>query len=155
MRALIQRVAWARVLVDGATVGEIGKGFLVLLGVHKDDTLSELTLLAEKVAVIRAFEDSAGKMNLALAEVGGSVLLVSQFTLLADTKHGRRPSFTDAMEPVVAKGMVERFAQLLKAKGLPVEQGVFGADMRVELCNEGPVTLMLDTAEWARQKGSN
>ena len=138
--------------MDGACVGEIAKGFLVLLGVHKDDTESDLATLAEKVAVVRAFEDAAGKMNLALGDVGGAVLLVSQFTLLADTKHGRRPSFTEAKEPLVAKAMVERFADALKARGLTVEQGVFGADMRVELCNEGPVTLMLDTAEWKRGK---
>lgn len=152
MRALIQRVAWARVRVNGATVGEVSKGFLVLLGIHRDDTSAELQALAEKVAVVRCFEDEAGKMNLALADVGGAVLLVSQFTLLADTRHGRRPSFTDAMEPAVAREMVERFAQLLKSRGVQVEQGVFGADMKVELCNDGPVTLMLDTAEWIRPK---
>lgn len=151
MRALVQRVAWARVKVDECVVGEVGRGFLVLLGIHKDDGEAELNLLADKVVGVRCFEDSAGKMNLALADVGGKVLLVSQFTLLADTRHGRRPSFTDAKAPAEASPMVQRFAQRLASQGIEVQQGIFGADMKVELCNDGPVTLLLDTDDWKRK----
>ncbi len=151
MRALVQRVVWAKVKVEGLVVGEVGKGYLVLLGVHKDDTAAELNLLAEKLVGLRAFEDEAGKMNMALADVGGAVLLVSQFTLLADTRHGRRPSFTEAKAPGEASAMVQTFAQRLTQAGVAVAQGVFGADMKVELCNDGPVTLLLDTDDWKRK----
>ncbi len=150
MRALLQRVTRASVTVGGVCTGSIDKGFLVLLGVKTGDTQADLKALADKIAGLRIFEDSQGKMNLSLGDVGGSILLVSQFTLFADTKRGRRPGFSLAMEPVGAKEMVALFASVLRSHGIAIEEGVFGADMKVELCNDGPVTIMLDTEEWKR-----
>lgn len=145
MRAVVQRVREARVEVEGETVGEIGRGFLVLLGVAKGDTPREAEWMAQKLAGLRLFEDAAGKMNLGLEEVGGGILLVSQFTLLGDCRKGRRPSFTEAAPPEEADRLYQLVAGKLKANGLRVETGVFQAHMQVHLTNDGPVTLLLDT----------
>lgn len=144
MRALLQRVSQARVMVDGRVVGAIGRGYVVLLGVTHGDGEAEATWLANKIAGLRLFEDRAGKMNLALEDVGGSVLVVSQFTLYADARKGRRPSFTDAAPPEQAEPLVATFAEHLRRDGLTVETGEFGAMMMVEIHNDGPVTLMLE-----------
>lgn len=144
MRALLQRVSQARVMVDGRVVGSIGRGYVVLLGVTHGDGEAEATWLANKIAGLRLFEDRAGKMNLALEDVGGSVLVVSQFTLYADARKGRRPSFTDAAPPEQAEPLVATFAEHLRRAGLTVETGEFGAMMMVEIHNDGPVTLMLE-----------
>jgi D-tyrosyl-tRNA(Tyr) deacylase len=147
MRAVIQRVSSAQVTVNGEIVGRVGRGFLVLLGVTAADGEAEALLLARKVAGLRVFEDPDGKMNLALAEVGGAVLAVSQFTLYGDVRKGRRPSFIAAARPEQAQPLYERFCSLLRAEGMDVEQGVFGAEMQVALVNDGPVTIWIDTAE--------
>lgn len=144
MRALLQRVAEARVEVEGRTVGSVGRGFLALLGVEKGDGEGEADLLAERVAHLRVFEDAEGKMNLAIGEAGGAVLLVSQFTLCADTRRGRRPSFDGAAPPEVARALVERVAGRLRALGLEVATGSFGASMRVHLVNDGPATFLIE-----------
>jgi D-tyrosyl-tRNA(Tyr) deacylase len=146
MRAVLQRVRRAAVTVGGETVGAVGAGWLVLLGVAPADTAAEVTWLADKVANLRAFEDNDGKMNRSVLDVGGGVLVVSQFTLYGDCRKGRRPSFTGAAPPAVAEPLYERFAAELRAAGLPVATGRFGADMQVELVNDGPVTFVLDTA---------
>ncbi len=147
MRAVVQRVSQASVVVDGTVVGAIGVGFLVLLGITHEDGEAEARWLARKIAGLRVFEDQAGKMNLSLADVGGGALVVSQFTLYGDLRKGRRPSFVRAARPEHAKPLYERFCQLLAQEGIPVEQGVFQAHMEVALVNHGPVTLWLDTAE--------
>lgn len=144
MRALLQRVSQARVLVDGEVVGEIGRGFVVLLGVTHSDTESKAIWLANKVAGLRLFEDSDGKMNLGLVDVAGGVLVVSQFTLYGDARKGRRPSFSEAARPEKAEPLVICFAEQIRQKGLKVQTGIFGAMMQVEICNDGPVTLMLE-----------
>src|SRR5512137_252324 len=146
MRAVIQRVNRASVTVDGQIVGQIGRGFLVLLGVTHDDGRAEADWLARKIAGLRIFEDDAGKMNLGLAEMGGAVLVVSQFTLYGDARKGRRPDFLRAARPEVAEPLVDCFVEALRGAGLPVETGRFRAVMEVELVNDGPVTLWLDTA---------
>lgn len=145
MRAVLQRVASAAVTVEGKTVGEIGHGLLVLLGVASEDTVAAADYLAEKTAGLRIFEDRAGKMNRSVAEVGGSVLVVSQFTLLADCRQGRRPSFAAAAPPAAAIPLYERYLHGLRAAGLPVATGVFQAEMAVRLVNQGPVTIVLDS----------
>ena len=145
MRAVIQRVSRAAVRVDRVTVGAIECGFLVLLGVTHADGRAEAEWLAYKVAGLRIFEDDTGKMNLGLSDVGGAVLVVSQFTLYGDARKGRRPSFTDAAHPQQAEPLVDYFATRLREEGLQVETGVFGAMMEVELVNDGPVTLLLDS----------
>ncbi len=145
MRAVLQRVGRASVTVGGEVVGRIGAGWLVLLGVAKGDADDDADRLAEKVAVLRAFGDDDGKMNRSVAEAGGSVLVVSQFTLLADCRTGRRPGFADAAEPAEAERLYLRFVDRVRAAGLAVETGVFRADMQVELVNDGPVTLLLDS----------
>ena len=145
MKAVIQRVSHASVVVEGETVGRIGTGFLVLLGAGRDDTDEDARYVASKIATMRIFSDAEGKFNLALADVGGSILLVSQFTLYADTRKGRRPSFTDAASPEQAQGLVDRCAQLLRDEGIQVETGRFGAHMEVSLLNDGPVTILLDS----------
>ena len=147
MRVLLQRVARASVHVDDSPVANIGRGFLVLAGVGHDDGPSEAERLAEKIATLRVFADDQGKMNLALDDVGGEVLVVSQFTLYADVRKGRRPSYTDAAAPEPAAALVEALAAGLERRGVAVGRGVFGADMQVELVNDGPVTLLLDTAD--------
>lgn len=146
MRAVVQRVSAASVTVDGAVVGQIARGLLILLGVGQGDTRAEAVLLAEKIANLRIFADDAGRFNRSALDIGGAALVVSQFTLYADTRRGRRPSFTDAALPDVAAPLVEMFAAELRARGLAVEQGVFGAHMDVMLHNDGPVTIVLDSA---------
>jgi D-tyrosyl-tRNA(Tyr) deacylase len=145
MRAVLQRVSRASVEVDGAIVGRIGAGWLVLLGVARGDTEDDATRLAEKVVGLRAFEDQDGKMNRSVAEAGGKVLVVSQFTLLGDCRKGRRPSFDEAAPPEEAERLYRLFADQVAAAGIPVETGVFRAMMNVELINDGPVTLLLDS----------
>jgi D-tyrosyl-tRNA(Tyr) deacylase len=145
MKAVIQRVTRASVEVECRMVGTIGEGLLVLLGVAKGDTESDCRFLAEKLRSLRIFSDAAGKMNRSLTDVGGSVLLVSQFTLLGNTKNGRRPSFDEAAPPDEAKRLYERLAAALRAQGTPVETGVFAAHMKVELLNDGPVTFLLES----------
>lgn len=151
MKAVIQRVLNAKVTVNEQITGEIGKGFLVLLGVMEDDTENEMKLLAKKVAQLRVFEDENEKMNLSLGDVGGSVLVVSQFTLCADVSHGRRPSFIKSARPERAKKLYEQFVCELHEWGIDnVQTGIFGADMAVELLNDGPVTIIMDTDEWKK-----
>jgi D-tyrosyl-tRNA(Tyr) deacylase len=146
MRVLIQRVSRAAVRVDGVAAGRIDGGLLVLLGVgHGDDETTALSM-AGKVADLRIFRDEAGKTNRSLLEVGGAALVVSQFTLFADTRKGRRPSFLDAAPPDLGASLYERFMGALEARGIRVERGVFGAEMAVELVNDGPMTIWLDSA---------
>ncbi len=145
MRAVVQRVSRAEVRVDGRATGAVGRGLCVLLGVAREDGEADARLLADKVAQLRIFEDAAGKMNLAVGEVGGGALVVSQFTLLGDARKGNRPSFTGATPPEAASALYARFCALLRDKGLRVATGVFRAHMEVELVNEGPVTLLLDS----------
>src|SRR6266704_967366 len=145
MRALIQRVSRARVTVDEKVVGEIGRGMLVLLGVGMGDGEAQVKTVADKIVHLRIFEDDEGKMNRSLLEVGGQVLVVSQFTLYADVRRGRRPSFTDAAPPSLAQPLVERFKAAITAYGLTVAGGIFGAYMEVELLNYGPVTIWMDS----------
>ena len=144
MRAVLTRVKYASVTIDGEVVGKIGQGFLILLGVGPEDTEETCRVLAEKALGLRIFEDENGKMNLSVQDVGGSILLVSQFTLLGDARKGNRPSFTGAAVPEKAIPIYERVISEL-AKRLPVQTGVFGADMQVELVNDGPVTILLDS----------
>ena len=145
MRAVVQRVTSARVRVDGRLVGEIGRGLLVFAGVEKGDGAEDVAYVAGKVSDLRIFEDAAGKMNLSIKESAGAVLVVSQFTLCGDCRRGRRPSFDDAESPAAAKVMYERLIDALRAGGVPVETGEFQADMAVELINDGPVTMLLDS----------
>jgi D-tyrosyl-tRNA(Tyr) deacylase len=145
MRAVVQRVSSASVTVAEKVVGQIDRGYLILLGVEVGDTDKEAHWLAEKVAGLRLFEDEAGKMNLALAEVGGAALVVSQFTLLGDCKKGRRPSFIRAAAPEEANRLYLLFSQVLREQGLTVANGQFQAHMEVRLCNDGPVTLIVET----------
>jgi D-tyrosyl-tRNA(Tyr) deacylase len=144
MRAVCQRVSEARVLVDGSVVGEVGAGLVVLLGVERGDIEPDAERLAGKVARLRIFEGETGHFDLSLVDVGGSALVVSQFTLIADTRKGNRPSFTRAAPPEEADPLYERFCAALAAEAVPVERGVFGARMAVELVNDGPVTIVLD-----------
>lgn len=145
MRAVVQRVSSASVTVNGTMVGQIGRGFLVLLGITHEDGETEAAYLARKIAGLRLFEDAEGKLNLDLAEVGGAVLAVSQFTLYGNARKGRRPSFIEAARPEQANLLYQRFCELLAEEGIPVQQGIFQAEMQVALVNEGPVTLWLDT----------
>jgi D-tyrosyl-tRNA(Tyr) deacylase len=147
MRACIQRVSSARVVVDGQIVGEIGRGLLVLLGVAANDGDQDLPWLIDKVVGLRVFEDPEGKMNLALADVGGELLVVSQFTLLADCRKGRRPSFIAAAPPEQAERVYEQFVAAARARGVRVATGRFRTHMHIELVNDGPVTLLIDSAE--------
>jgi D-tyrosyl-tRNA(Tyr) deacylase len=144
MRVLLQRVSKASVRIDDRIAGEIGRGFCLLVGFTHGDTPDQVDWMAEKVAGLRLFTDSQGKMNLGLEEVGGAVLVVSQFTLYGDSAKGRRPSFIDAARPDTAIPLYERFLTALRERGLTVASGEFGADMQVEIHNDGPVTLILD-----------
>ncbi|MBQ6471257.1 MAG: D-tyrosyl-tRNA(Tyr) deacylase [Victivallales bacterium] len=144
MRAFIQRVTEASVRIDGKTVGQIGAGLLVLLGVKTTDTRAEADWLAEKLPALRIFEDSGGKMNLSLLETGGELLVVSQFTLYGDARKGRRPSYIDAAPPALSEPLYEYFVEKLRTAGLTVATGQFGADMKVSLVNDGPVTILLE-----------
>ena len=149
MKAVLQRVLSASVDCDGKTVSSIGKGFMVLLGVTKDDTAEEADILAAKIVGLRIFSDENGKMNLSLSDVSGEILVVSNFTLCADCSHGRRPSFFDAQRPNEANALYEYFIRRLKFYGVEkVGTGVFGGHMQVHIENEGPVTLILDTEDW-------
>jgi D-tyrosyl-tRNA(Tyr) deacylase len=146
MRIVLQRVSRASVTIGGRVAGEIGPGFCLLVGFTHADTPAQVDWMAEKVAGLRLFSDADGKMNLGLDEVGGAVLVISQFTLYGDSAKGRRPSFIDAARPETAIPLYDRFLAALRARGLPVAAGEFGADMQVEIHNDGPVTLILDRA---------
>jgi len=145
VRVVLQRVSEARVRVDGEVVGEIGAGLMILLGVGRDDTESDAGYLADKIAGLRIFEDDQGKMNRSVAELGGGGLVVSQFTLYGDCRKGRRPGFSAAAPPERANQLYLEFAARLQARGLTVATGIFQADMQVELVNDGPVTMILDS----------
>jgi len=147
MRAVVQRVSRAKVTVSGGITGEIGLGLLVLLGVGAGDTRAEADYLAEKTIGLRIFEDAGGKMNLSVAEVGGALLVVSQFTLYGDARRGRRPSFDAAAPPAQARELYEYFVEKVRAAGLRTETGRFQETMQVELVNQGPVTILLDSAK--------
>jgi D-tyrosyl-tRNA(Tyr) deacylase len=144
MRVVLQRVTRASVSIDGRVAGAVGRGFCLLVGLTHGDTDAAVDWMAEKVAGLRLFPDADGKMNLGLDEVGGGVLVISQFTLYGDTAKGRRPSFTDAARPETAIPLYQRFVGALRARGLEVATGEFGADMQVEIHNDGPVTLILE-----------
>ena len=146
MRAVVSRVAWARVVVDGEPTGEIGPGLLVLVGVTHDDTEADAAWLAAKLAALRVFDDGQGRMNRSLTEAGGAALVVSQFTLYGDARKGRRPSYVAAAPPEVAAPLVEAVAKALAGAGVPVASGRFGAHMLVESAGDGPVTILLDSA---------
>lgn len=152
MRAVLQRVKHAKVTIDGKVSGEIGTGFLILLGVAPEDTPEEALYLAKKCVGLRVFEDENDKMNLALADVGGKILAVSQFTLYADCRKGKRPNFTRAAKGDQARELYEYFVDCCRGLGVETQTGEFGADMKVELLNDGPVTIMLDTDELIRKK---
>ena len=145
MRAVIQRVSQAKVVVDDNTVGQIGKGFMILLGVHEQDTQTDVDYLVGKISKLRVFEDDQQKMNRSIIDVGGEILSISQFTLFADTKKGNRPSFVQAAKPDVAIPLYEAFNEGLRQTGIPVETGIFGADMKCHLVNDGPVTIIIDS----------
>jgi len=144
MRAILQRVSKASVTVEGQVISSIGPGLLILLGIGHGDGEEQAAFLADKIANLRIFEDEAGKTNLSVLDVKGEAIVVSQFTLYADTRKGRRPSFTDAALPDVAAPLVERFVELLRAQGVPTQTGQFGAHMQVEIHNNGPVTIWLE-----------
>jgi D-tyrosyl-tRNA(Tyr) deacylase len=147
MRALLQRVSHASVTVDGNVIGQIGQGLLVLLGVGQEDSEVQVKTLADKIVHLRIFGDNEGKMNRSLLDVGGQALVVSQFTLYADVRKGRRPSFTDAAPPSLAEPLVERFKEAIADYGLAVASGIFGAYMQIDIRNEGPVTIWMDSEE--------
>lgn len=144
MRALLQRVSSGNVIVDGVTVAEIGQGLVVLLGIAPGDGEEQARYLVEKIANLRIFEDAEGKLNLSLLDIGGEAIVVSQFTLYADTRKGRRPSFTDAALPETASPLVNRFVELLSAQGVQTQMGIFGAHMLVNIANDGPITIWLE-----------
>lgn len=144
MRALLQRITQARVSVDGRTIAECGPGLVILLGIGHTDGEEQAAFLAQKIATLRIFEDSDGKFNRSILDVSGEAIVVSQFTLFADTHKGRRPSFTDAALPETASPLVERFVELMQAQGVPTQKGEFGAHMLVEIHNDGPVTIWLE-----------
>ncbi|MFH1502026.1 MAG: D-aminoacyl-tRNA deacylase [Candidatus Eisenbacteria bacterium] len=154
MRAVLQRVSSGRVAVDGDVVGEIGPGLVVLLGVAHGDGEAEARWMADKLCELRIFRDDAGKMNLSLEDTGGSVLLVSQFTLVSDCRRGRRPSFAHAAGPELGEQLYLRVGELIRGRGVPVETGVFGARMAVSIENDGPVSFVLDTPEREADTGA-
>lgn len=151
MKAVIQRCISASVIADGNPAGSINKGLLVLVGVTEADTSAEAELLANKVSALRIFTDDNDKMNLSVADVGGSILAVSNFTLCADSRKGNRPSFSAAMEPNSANDLYEEFCKRIESNGIPVQKGVFGADMQVSMVGDGPVTIVLDTDIWSKK----
>lgn len=144
MRALLQRVSSAKVIVDDQTTAQIGHGLVILLGIGREDGEEQAVYLSEKIANLRIFEDKAGKTNLSILDVSGEAIVVSQFTLYADTRKGRRPSFVYAGAPAIAEPIVKRFAELLRASGVPTQTGQFGAHMLVEIHNDGPMTIWLE-----------
>ena len=148
MKAVIQRVLRASVTADGVPAGKCGHGLLLLVGVVPEDTARDADILAAKIAKMRIFTDDADKMNLSVLDIGGSVLAVSNFTLAADISHGNRPSFTSAAKPDAANPLYEHFCDALRALGVPVETGVFGADMQIDTVCDGPVTILEDSAMW-------
>ena len=152
MRAVVQRVTDGSVTIEDRVRGKIGKGFVVLLGIHTDDTPEMVDFFADKIVNLRVFEDEAGKMNRSLLDAGGAILLVSQFTLYADCSHGRRPSFIEAARPEKAIPLYERMIERLRGYSIPVETGEFGADMQVRILNDGPVTIVLDSNDIYRKK---
>jgi D-tyrosyl-tRNA(Tyr) deacylase len=147
MRAVIQRVKWAEVEVEGRIVGRIEQGALVLLGVHQSDTADQARWLAQKIAHLRFFEDESGKLNKSVLEIGGAMLVVSNFTLYGDCRKGRRPSFTESASFEQGQTLYEQFCAYLQAEGVPIQTGVYGAEMQVRLQNDGPVTLIVETPE--------
>lgn len=147
MRVVIQRVSQAEVVIENQSVGKIERGFMILVGIHEEDGPEDVDYLVRKISKLRVFEDEAGKMNLGIQEINGSILSVSQFTLYADTKKGNRPSFIEAARPEKAIPLYESFNQQLRDLAIPVETGEFGADMSVSLVNDGPVTIIIDTRE--------
>lgn len=154
MRAVVQRVSGASVAVSGETVGKCGRGFLILLGVAKGDTEADADVLAAKLSKLRVFEDGNGKMNLSLSDIGGELLIISNFTLYADCRHGNRPDFLMAEVPTEAKRLYEYFTDRMKTlSGCPTETGIFGADMKVSIENDGPVTLVIDSPDLMKKKG--
>ena len=154
MRAVVQRVSGASVAVSGETVGKCGRGFLILLGVAKGDTEADADVLAAKLSKLRIFEDGNGKMNLSLSDIGGELLIISNFTLYADCRHGNRPDFLMAEAPAEANRLYEYFTDRMKTlSGCPTETGIFGADMKVSIENDGPVTLVIDSPELMKKKG--
>ena len=144
MRAVVQRVKQGSVTIAGERVAEIGQGMVILLGVGPEDGESQAEALARKIANLRIFSDAEDKMNLSLLDIGGKAIVVSQFTLYANTRKGNRPSFVDAAPPEIASPLVDRFVELLRGEGVPVQTGEFGADMLVEIANDGPVTILLE-----------
>ncbi len=147
MRALLQRVSRASVTVEEQVVGQIGWGLLIFLGVGQGDGEAQVKVLADKIVQLRIFGDEAGKMNRSLLDIQGEVLVISQFTLHADVRRGRRPSFTNAAPPSIAEPLYEHFKEIIASYGLTVASGIFGASMQIELCNEGPVTIWMDSEE--------
>jgi len=145
MRAVVQRVSQANVKVDGKIVGEINKGLLVFLGVGKEDDEKDLDYMIDKILGLRIFEDENGKLNLSLMDIQGELLVISQFTLYGNVKKGKRPSFTDAADPDIANKYYELFIEKAREKGVKTEHGIFGADMKVSLINDGPVTILIDS----------
>ena len=152
MRGVVQRVKYSSVTVNGEIIGKIDKGLLVLLGVTHTDSEKEINWLAKKIKDLRIFEDQDGKMNLGLEEINGELLTISQFTLYGDCIKGRRPGFVDAAKPDLAKPLYEKFLEKCRSFGIKTEAGIFGADMKVELLNDGPVTLIIDTKDVANLK---
>ena len=153
MRAVIQRVSQASVTVKGRVVGAIQRGLVILVGVRAGDTESEAQWMASKIATLRIFDDDEGKLNRSVQDVGGSILVISQFTLYGDARKGRRPSYTDAAPPEVAEPLIHRLVELLEAEGVPVQTGVFRAHMLVEIHNDGPVTILLEQDARSKRQG--
>ncbi|WP_195989229.1 D-aminoacyl-tRNA deacylase [Clostridium sp. D53t1_180928_C8] len=147
MRAVVQRVTYSSVEVDGAIVGEINKGFNVLLGISKEDTEEDMKYIKDKIINLRIFSDENDKMNLSLLDIQGELLLISQFTLYGDARKGRRPNFMNALGGEEAKSFYDKFVEMMKETGLKVETGIFGADMKVDIKNDGPVTILLDSSK--------
>ena len=147
MRAHLQRVTYGSVKIDGVLVGEIQSGFVILLGVKNDDTSKDIDYLVDKICGMRIFADEDGRFDRSLEDVGGSTLIISQFTLYADTRKGRRPGFTDSARPEIAIPLYEEFIEKFKARSIPVQAGQFGADMKVEIHNDGPVTILIDSED--------
>lgn len=147
MRAVVQRVTYSSVEVDGVIVGEINKGFNVLLGISKDDTEEDMKYIKDKIINLRVFSDENDKMNLSLLDIKGELLLISQFTLYGDARKGRRPNFMNALGGEEAKKFYDKFVEMMKETGLKVETGIFGADMKVDIKNDGPVTILLDSSK--------